>query len=341
MRRFSCLLGMVCAGLAACSVALAEQQPQEVLAAMNEALASLSYEGEFLHIADGHIERLHIFHRVRDGQVLEHLISESGTGREVIRNGDELQCYLPRERKVIVETRAEPGTLLGTLPVFSRGLESSYRVALAGHERSSIGKDAQLLAIIPRDAYRFGYRVWIDSESKMPVRTDLVDAHGRVLEQVMFSKLTVGGPLYSNLFKPVVDATGFEWIRQGGGTSGQPASNTQWQVGHLPPGFQLTSSGSQAAADGRASVTHLVLSDGLASMSVFIEELPSPPRQAWSGEGRIGAASVSSHRVANHQVTVVGEVPAGAVQWVASGVRAPGAAVDSLGAPTARSIESP
>jgi len=331
----------VLAGALVSVIAHAEQAPRDVLAAMNAALSSLNYEGEFLHIADGHIERLSIVHKVRDGHVLEHLISESGGGREVIRHGDELQCYLPHERKVIVETRAEPGSLLGTLPAFGAGLENSYRVALGSHMRSLIGKDAQLLAITPRDAYRFGYRVWIDSASKMPVRTDLVDAQGRVLEQVIFTKLTVGGALGAGAFKPVVDAAGYERIRRGGGTSGQPVALLQWQVGRLPPGFKLTSSGAQSAADGRATVTHLVLSDGLATMSVFIEELPSPPRQAWAGQGRIGAASVSSRIVANHQVTVVGEVPAAAVEWVASGVREPGTVLDALGMAEARSVGSP
>lgn len=323
--------------LGACALmpsARADEAAREWLSWMNEALAGRTYQGEFLHLANGHVERMRVAHRVRDGVVLEHLLSLNGGGREIVRNGTELQCILPRERKVLVETRAEPGTLLGTLPAFGDDLEASYRLQLVGRERSSIGREAMLLAITPRDGYRFGYRVWIDVESHVPVRTELVGSHGVVMEEVLFTALQVDGPVADSAFRSSVDTSGFLWVRQGGGTSQQPAAKQSWQPSRLPPGFKVTSSGQQQAPDGGEAVTHLVISDGLAVVSVFVEGPPAPPRQLMDGQGRLGAAFIYSRVMAGHQVTAVGEVPPRTVEVVVSGMQPPvAAAPEALGAP--------
>lgn len=300
--------------------AVADESAREWLARMNEALAERSYQGEFLHLAEGHVERMRVAHRVREGVILEHLVSLNGGGREIVRNGTELQCILPRERKVLVETRAEPGTLLGTLPAFGSELETSYRLQLLARERSSVGREAVVLAILPRDGYRFGYRIWIDGDTHMPVRTELVGGHGAVIEQVLFTSLQVDAPIPDSAFRSTVDTATFLWVRQGGGTSRQPVDELSWQPGRLPPGFRLTSSGQQQSADGGEPVTHLVISDGLAVVSVFVEGPPAPPRQLTDGQGRVGSAFIYSRVIDGHQVTAVGEVPPRTVQTLVAGM---------------------
>jgi sigma-E factor negative regulatory protein RseB len=286
---------------------------------MNEALATRNYQGEFLHLANGRVEKLRILHRVKDGRIAERLVNLSGNGREIVRHDSEVQCYLPDEREVLVESQAEPGVMLGTLPVFESSLEANYQLAL-GERSMVLGRPARVLSVSPRDGYRFGYRLWIDEENKMPVRTDLCDEDGRMLEQVLFTALRVGGTLPDAAFRPDVDASGFAWVRQAGSPPKQLVGELPWRLVQLPPGFRISSSVEQHLPGSDHPVTHVVLSDGLASVSVVIEDPPAPPRQATEGQGRFGSAFAFSRVVAGHQVTAVGEVPPQTVEFIAAGV---------------------
>jgi sigma-E factor negative regulatory protein RseB len=312
---------LVCsAALLAALPAAADDEARRWLHGMSEALAAQNYQGELLHLANGSVEKLRVLHRVRDGRIAERLVSLSGNGREMVRNDAEVQCYLPDQRRVVVESYTDRGPLLGTLPSFDDRLEDNYHVTVAGRLRSLLGSQARVIAVRPKDGFRFGYRIWIEERTMMPVRTDLCDAQGRLLEQVLFTSLAVGGTLPDTAFRPDVDATGFSWVRQGHSTLHATSADPSWQLLRLPPGFRLSSSGEQLLPGSEAPVTHLVLSDGLASVSVFIEEPPAPPRIALEGEGRVGSAFAYAKVVAGHQVTAVGEVPRETVQFIASGV---------------------
>lgn len=300
--------------------AFADEEARAWLAGMTQALAESTYQGDFLHLGNGRVEKLRILHRVKDGVVNEHLLSLSGRGREVIRIGGEVQCYLPDQRQVLVESHVAHGSLLGTLPSFDDNLEANYRVEMAGRAQSVLGRPARVVAINPRDGYRFGYRVWIDEGTHMPVRTELCDANGAVLEQVLFTELKVGGVLADAAFRPAIQADGFAWIRQAAAMPHPAQSALPMQLMQLPPGFRVSSSGDEVLPGSSARVTHVVLSDGLASVSVFIEEPPAPPRMASEGEGRVGSSYAYARVVGGRQVTAVGEVPPVTVEFIASGV---------------------
>lgn len=302
--------------------AAADDQARHLLDAMNQALASRNYQGEFLHLGHGPIEKLRIFHRVKDGHVVERLVSLSPHGREIVRHDGELQCFLPDELTVLVETPPDRGALLGAVPSFDSSVEENYRVELTGHARV-LGRPTTIVSVLPRDGYRFGYRLWIDEENKMPLRTDLCDEHGQMLEQVLFNALEVDVQLPDSVFRSEVDATHFTWIRQAADPPRAAAREPAWQLLQLPPGFKVSSSGEQHLPGSDGPVTHLVLSDGLASVSVFIEGPPPPPRQPSEGQGRVGSAFAYSRFVAGHQVTAIGEVPAQTVEYIATGA-APG-----------------
>lgn len=296
----------------------ADDDAREWLGRMNEALAGRNYEGEFLHLSNGRVEKMRILHRATGGRVAERLVSLSGSGREIVRNEDEIQRFLPDQRKVLVESRHGRGPLLGTLPKFDEGLDAQYRLEMIGRGRSVLGRDARIVAVVPRDAYRFGYRLWIDEETRMPVRTDLVDAQGNVLEQVLFTTLSLGGSLPDSVLKPAARADGYAWVRQGRGSV--PASEpVAWRFSRLPPGFRLSSAGLQLLPGADRPVTHLVVTDGLASVSVFIEA-PVPGRHASEGQGRVGSAFAYSTTVGGHQVTALGEVPPQTVQYIAAAI---------------------
>src|SRR5882672_4076246 len=163
-------------------------EPKEWLERMNKALTTQNYVGVFTHVQGGRVETLRIIHRVRGRDVSERLLSLDGSGREFIREGNELTCYFPDKRTVLVERRSPDGPLLGALP--SIGDDDSLVYEIRGGERERLlGRTTRVVALHPRDEYRYGYRLWIDEETSMPLKTQLCDQSGEVIEQIVFSTI--------------------------------------------------------------------------------------------------------------------------------------------------------
>ena len=76
----------------------------------------------------------------------------------------------------------------------------------------------------------------------------------------------------------------------------------------LPPGFRMATRSAQSLPGSSEPVAHLVFTDGIASVSVFVEPR-KPDTQPAEGPARVGSSSAFSTVVDGHQVTAVGEVP--------------------------------
>ncbi len=317
------------AGLLSACVTCADDDPRRWLTEMNQALAGRNYQAEVLHRGHGPVEKLRIFHRVHEGHVAERLVNMSPPGREFVRHDAELQCYLPDQGTVLTETRSDRGSLFGTVPTFDADVEKNYRVEFGGRARI-LSRTARLVQVTPRDAYRFGYRLWIDEESKIPLVTELCDAFGQKLEEVLFTSLEIDGPLPDALFRTSLDTSRYVWSRQASDPPPVQGATVPWRLSRMPPGFRLSSVGEEHMPGSDQPATHLVISDGLASVSVFIEGPPAPPRRPTNGRGQAGSAAVYMKFTGGHQITAVGEVPPATLEFIASGVSPVPPARDSL-----------
>jgi sigma-E factor negative regulatory protein RseB len=309
-------------GLAA-APALAESG-QEWLTRMGAALNNASYVGEFVSESAGRTERLAITHRVRDGVVSERLVSLSGNGRELVRENDEVVVYLPDQKLAIIERRSGRSDLMGALPQFEGRMASWYKVDWVGRETLDDFGPTAVVAVRPLDGYRFGYRLWIDVDSHMPVRSDLSDGSGRVIERLRFTKLRFDDRIPDSAFEPALDRSKLRWVRQSPQDDDTPPA---WRAVQVPPGFRLSMSGVQAVAGSNGPVSHLVYSDGLATVSVFIQQ-PNPAKTPAQGTTRSGVASAFTTVVDGHQVTAVGEVPPRTLKYIATGLRPAAVAPD-------------
>jgi sigma-E factor negative regulatory protein RseB len=337
-RRGSWLIPCAAAGML--TVALSQRSgaaddPRAWLEKMNQALATRNYDGTFFHLSDGRVETMRIVHRVKAGRVTERLQSLDGSGREFVRNNDELTCYLPDQRTVLVEPRQDPAPFLGSLPRFGPDADEFYSIESLPASRV-LGRAAHVIAVNPKDQFRFGYRLWLDESTAMPLKTQLCDAHGQVIEQILFARLDMPENIPDADLQPAVHTDGMRWVRQG--PSSDPAASgalSAYRASELPPGFHLTVSGAQTLGGASAPAAHLVYSDGLATVSVFVEaEVPgksgadeqnnvqSEPPQ---GLARVGSGFAFSTVVQGHQVTAVGEVPAQTVEFIAHSVKSFGA----------------
>ncbi|MEY2721685.1 MAG: hypothetical protein RL597_1130 [Pseudomonadota bacterium] len=305
--------------LVAPAAALADEA-REWLEKMNRALAENSYEGTFLHERGGVSESLRIHHRVRDGEVAERLVSLDGSGREFIRLGDELSYILPDQRTVLIERRPRGGGLLPSFPRFDDRTAQFYR--LEPVQRARIHeRDARLVTLVPLDLYRYGFRVWIDSRTKLPLKSELYDRRGQVLERISFSNLSLLKDIPDATFSPGVSIDGFRRIDSDRGVRFRTVTDSAsiWNLRTTPRGFRLTQRARQALPGAEEPVSHLVLSDGLASVSVFIgSRLPPKSAKEIALERQIGASTAYSTFVHGHHVVVVGEVPVQTAKIIAA-----------------------
>ncbi|MEY4931952.1 MAG: hypothetical protein RLZZ403_272 [Pseudomonadota bacterium] len=310
---------LVSAGGLTTTLAAESAEAKVWLERMSQALATRNYDGKFFHLRGEQTETLRIIHRVDGGKITERLIALDGSGREVIRNESEVICYLPDRKLVLVEQRTGDGPLFGALPSYSQGLDEHYDIE-AGKVSKLLGRKTQMITVKPKDEFRYGYNLWIDYETAMPLKTQLCDREGQVIEEILFATIDLPERIPLASLKPETSAEGFRWFRQAV-LAPEPGASDAWRVPKLPNGFRLTDQRVQAATGGNSPVQHLVFSDGLASVSVFIEPRP---RSAVPLHGltRMGSAYAFSTEVSGHQVTAVGEVPAATVQIIAGSVQA-------------------
>jgi len=316
--------GSCAALLASAFAAAAEDDPLSWLARTDQALSTRNYEGVFVHEHAGESETLRVIHRVGSEGVSERLLSMDGSGREFIRKGSQLTCYLPDQHTVLVEKSNDAGLLLGSLPHIDATSAGLYQLTELPKTRVS-GRDTRVIAVTPMDQLRYGYRIWIDEATAMPLKTQLRSGQGQVLEQIVFTDLRLPAHIADGELEPAVDARNYRWVQQLTDPVDARGMSVSWEASVLPPGFRMTVSARQVLRSG--PVEHLVFSDGLASVSVFVETGRAPSAEHASDDAAtIGSSSAYSTVVQGYRVTAVGEAPPDTVRAIAQSIRTAGPA---------------
>ncbi len=298
------------------ATAVAADTPQSWLDRMNAALTTRNYEGVFSHWQSGQVETLRIVHRVVDGAVTERLESLDGSGRQLVSNGSEVTCYLPDQRTVLVE-KAPQSLIPAELPKFGDATADFYQLDSLGTIRQ-MGEKAQVISVTPRDGYRYGYRLWIQRSTGMPLKTELLDTAGNIIEQVVFSSLAMRHHISDDELKPQLVTTGFNWLRDDGAPAVTAEGLGVWTNTPLPPGFHLAAQTAQMMPGVPEPVTHLVFTDGIATVSVFIQTqtIRSSPNQVRAGMAQVGSSSAFTSVQSGHKFVALGEVPPATVRFI-------------------------
>ena len=300
------------AGQLSCSV-IAQAEPNDWLVRMGAAVQQTSYEGTVIRIQNGKAEALKVVHTVSDGVVREKLVAQEGDGLEIIRNGNEVHCILPDRKSVLVEEWSDDSTLFSTLPSSEVRFGSEYDVSLVREERVA-GRRAMLVAIRPHDDYRYGHRLWLDVETAFPLQTQLIGVDGEPIEQVKFADIRLNKPIAPDMLAPSVDTSAFRWIDQPPRHIGK-SIETGWHSTELPRGFRTMSAHGEELPGSDGMTTHILYSDGLANVSVFIAPLTE---EGSDGSSQVGASNSFSTVIDGRRVTAVGEVPALTVEQIAT-----------------------
>lgn len=298
--------------------ALSQDEPRQWLEEMNRAVSRLNYKGVYLHIHNAKVEAMRIVHRSHEGQVTERLIRLDGPRREIIRTQDEVTCVLPDKRQVIVERRKGKGALFSVLPAYSDGIDRYYEFRMLSEDRV-MGHPTRVIVVHPKDEYRYGYRLWLDEKTAMPLKSQLRDGKGNVMEQILFVQISTPESIAEEEVRPVISEE-FSWFRTDPSHVADRGSEAnEWRASSMPTGFALSDSKLTVMAGAKTAVEHLVYSDGLASVSVFVE-LAGTKQELKKGLRRMGSSHAFSTVVEGHHVTTIGEVPSVTVKLIGRSV---------------------
>ena len=285
-----------------------------LLERMVRAVHSLDYDGTFVYLHGDQLESMRVVHTVGAEGEREQLISLNGAAREVVRDEASITCIAPDAREISIADRSAGGGFRAVFSIDVDRLGNVYDFHLLGQSRVA-GRGARVVAIIPRDAYRYGYRLFIDDEHALPLKTDMLDAEGGVVSQIMFTTLHVDPEVKLATAGGLEGLEDFSWRLRKPKVRLEDSEELNWNFNILPPGFEVNSTSRRRAAGGEGEMDHFVLSDGLATVSVYVEKRHSG--EGLRGPSAMGAVNAYGSEVAGYEVTVVGQVPPKTVRAVA------------------------
>ncbi len=279
----------------------------------------LNYSGTYIYRYGDHIETSKITHLKDESGEHEKIEALDGSPQEVILNNEEVLCFKPdNNSSIVVEKRKFEKAFPALLPRQLGGIAENYRVQFAKPDRTA-GHVCKVIVLEPRDQYRYPYKLWIDQATGLLLKAGMLNERNESIGQFAFTQVEIGGPIDKESLKPEIAG---KKVR----ASSEPAtamklrqSDLSWVVKQLPPGFTQVMVMKRMMPGKGVPVEHLVFSDGLAMVSVFIEPVATviKPMQRVV---RQSAIHVYMRTVADHQITVLGEVPAITVMQIANSV---------------------
>jgi len=299
-------------------------EAQAWLKKIQSATQKLSYSGTFVYQQGNQMRTSRITHLYDGRSELEKLEILDGKPREYIRNDEEVVCYVPEAKTMLVEKRIAHDVFPSILAASAADLAQNYREKMDVGGRVA-GRDCQAIVLEPRDHYRYGYKLWADKATGLLLKAQTLDDQHDIVEQISFAQVSIGDIPPARVKSSFTDTSGWH-VENAEMSQAKPSG---WTVTWLPPGFRkirevkrLVSDtppegATPAAASSHRVVRQLVFSDGLAAISVFIE-----PGSQSRTEGSLqqGATNIIGKRQGDYWITLVGEVPSAALERVANSI---------------------
>lgn len=317
-----CLLSAAQAQVGGPSAAPAQGQAQadaDALAWLQRIQAAgqkLSFSGTFVYQHGDQLETSMITRLVDAAGRQERLETLSGPPREIIRLRDQVTCYLPEQKTVRIDRQVADRSFPAILPPQLAELAEVYQIRRGEAERVA-GFDTQIIILTPRDRMRYGHRLWAEVNTGLPVRARTIDERGHVIETFEFTQLQIGNVDAARL-KSRYAARGRDWKVEDSAARDANLQEAGWQLRGGIPGFRKIGE-LRRNLSGTAEVGHLLFSDGLAAVSLFIEPWSARPDPV-TGLARQGAMNVYSRRLGDYRITVVGETPPENVRYFANAI---------------------
>lgn len=311
--------------------------PGQWLVEAAQAARTGSYQGVIVYRGDNVLETFRVTHRFAEGSERERIQSMTGEVREILKQNEKLTCLLPKDRRLTVRRGKGPtGLFLSINPQTLAQIGNAYEFKELGRARVA-GRLCRGIAIKPRDAFRYGYEVWADAESAVPLKLSLVSPQGNLLEQMFFTEVNFPSEIPDSAFEsdaPIdqlrqsseqaVDAlaAAHEQEPVDTGAAAAPVQTRQATFSKLPPGFRVVRRRIIATPQGARE--HVILSDGLAAVSVYrtVSRQGAGSPDSQPRLDRMGPLHAYRLPLGQMQITVVGEAPGATIRMIGDNLEA-------------------
>jgi len=281
-----------------------------LLQKIQSAARELDYAGIYTYQQGAMMLSSRIVHIVDGTGERERIEMLDGAPREFIRHNEVTQCLIPEKKAILLEKRRGdrfPALILGD----GKRIPEHYHVK-AGEATSRIaGRECTVIELVPKDAQRYGYKLCADTQTHLLLKAQTIGPGG-MIDQISFNSLEVGGEAATEQLDPSWNTKGWKVVE----TPMAPVDLAQrgWRIPQ-PPGFQPVTQVSRPMRRGK-QVSQLVITDGLAAISVFIESYEASTQPS-AGALRAGAMNIFQTRIGDYWLTTLGEVPAQTLRDIA------------------------
>jgi sigma-E factor negative regulatory protein RseB len=286
------------------------------------AARALNYQGIFVCQIGQKSKSVQITHLFNGKVEFARNVMLDGSPREVLRQGSDLVIYNPKNEKVVIEKRRGQNMFPAMLPTNLDAIKASYSVRSGELERVA-GRQAQVLFLNTKDNLRYSYQFWIDTEYGLLLKSVLLNQSNQVIESMAFNQISLINALDLDWFKPKFDNNKNYVMEDEMTTIADNGTAVNWTIKELPAGYRKVDQVIRMVHGKSLPVTQVVFSDGLASVSLFIEPAIKNIKSvmsAKSSHGVVGNASFYANTTDGYQLTAVGEVPEVTVAQIANAV---------------------
>lgn len=287
---------------------------RQVLVKMNHAMEVLNYQGTVAFLKNGKLEPMKYVHAAEKGIQQERLLSLNSPLREIIRDAGKVSCLFKETQQTIVDHRPFERSFLVDVPKNLDEMGAIYQFEMVGEENVAM-LPSYVVAIQPKDNARYPRKIWIEKQQFLPLKVVVYDNSGVPLEQVVFTEIEVKNALPFVDVKFLDAAHPAQHIHQ---LQPQSSGQAAFVVTELPKGFREVFFTRKPMHNAEQPVDHLLLSDGFTSVSIYMENKNAAMQ---SGLQSVGAVNSYSRTINNYQLTVMGEVPAETVKFIAEGIK--------------------
>lgn len=311
------LLPALALGLA-WSAQAAPADPMAWLQRAAQASRQASYEGVYVHANGERTSTVRVTHVNAGGEEHERIEPLDGASLDIVRRNDEMFCRFPDAKTVRLDPRITNRFFPAILAASAETIAASYDVKL-GKTESVLGYECQWIRLEPRDALRFTQRLCSEIGTGLIVRAKTLNDQQHVIEQYTFTDLKLGPQAARTDLRSIFRARSRQWVSDGQPRDEATSADSGWTVAKPPPGFQKVAELKRMLPGRSQPVAQLVLTDGVASLSVFVEPNAGPQRTA-EASSEDGTTTFHVRPMGDYLVTVLGEVPLATAQQVARSV---------------------
>ena len=279
---------------------------------MHAASRQRSYVGTFVVSSSaGNMSSARIWHVSEGDLQMERIEALSGPHRSTFRRNDRVVTFLPESKVVKTEKRENLELFPNLLGAPDSAIDEFYGVRMIGKDRVA-GFDTDVVQVEPRDGLRFGYRVWSERRSGLVMKLQTLDGESQVIEQSAFSELQLDAPVKVHVLTQMMGSTAGYRIEKSE-LERTTAQREGWSLKKPVAGFNPVNAFRRPmGGEGQGHTMQWTFSDGLASVSLFIEpyDAQRKPQEVLLA---LGATYTLTRKLTDKDgdwwLTAVGEVP--------------------------------